>query len=224
MSASTSFKHIRRGVTGLGAIVLGVLIALAADEWIQAREDRGHGADLIERLILEVREDSAGLESFLSRTGVAEQAGARIIEELEGGVRVPDDSLAQHIRAISYPPVFPQIRRATYVEMTSTGSLALIPFEKRVPVVQYYEELDWQERTMPRATSVVTAPWVYELSSPFLFEPSFEIPAETLRTATLRAPNALQAIRREHVKRRFFVLLLGQMLERATTTLAALEG
>lgn len=205
-------------------IVLGVLIALAADEAMRSSNDRELAADLVERLIQDIRQDSVLLEQFLPQTGAAYRAGARLIMELEGGPPVPDDSLAAVVRAFSIRPVFPLIRRSTYVELISTGGLGLIPEAKRVQVVEYYEQVEWLERTMPGGGSSGTPPWWTDLPPDFYFDTTFEMPSSALRSSVLGTASALEDMRSHSTQHRVFSILNEQMLTSASDMLAALAA
>lgn len=224
MTDPRTVHRIREALASLATIVVGVLIALAADGWIQSKEDDKRVADLTARLTDEVRADSTGLEQFLELALAGGAAGERLILELEGGALVPPDSLPGLVRSVSNPPVFPEIRRATYVEIISTGSLTLIPSELRAEVLRYYERIDWWERTIPRATSFVTAPWFTELPLNFYLDPRFEVPPETLRRVVLRSPGSLQALRQETSQLRVYVVLYRQALSASSQALGVLNS
>jgi hypothetical protein len=71
-------------------IVLGVLLALAADRWNQGRADTAAEAAYLERLMSEIRADSIQMEVVVDRLPARLAARDSLIDVLDGAVAPPD--------------------------------------------------------------------------------------------------------------------------------------
>lgn len=131
----------RKSLAELVTIVVGVLIALMANDWRDAARDRVeagvYGARLDQALASDLEEyaraaewadavDSAAVEvlSAYRRGEVPAEDGKRLIEAV--------------LRASWMIP--PSVSRDTYDDLVSTGSLALLPVAVRDEVGAYYRQ------------------------------------------------------------------------------------
>ena len=131
-------NHLLRGSIEFVVIVVGVLAALAADEWRQARADRVAEATYVARLVADLQEDSVSLRR-------AEAAWRNKVPTLERLIALSIDTgvgqdAAEDIAAASawtWDLVRPH--STTYEEMRSSGRLGLIQDASvRAAVGQYY--------------------------------------------------------------------------------------
>jgi len=120
---------LRRALAEFGVIVLGVLGALAADQWRETRLERQLEADYRVRLAEELREGRDRLEQVDERFEIVRAAAEDLIGVLELGE--PPSDVAAFVatagRAAWSGSVAAQVRYdATYEELLATGSLGLI--------------------------------------------------------------------------------------------------
>lgn len=103
-------------------IVVGVLLALAADRWNQDRSDRILEAAYVDRFIADVRADSAGARAYLATFEVIVSATDTLLNFVEGGD--PPASLPSVVqRAFAQ---FPLPAASTWNEILGASSLGLI--------------------------------------------------------------------------------------------------
>lgn len=104
-------------------IVAGVLIALAADRWNQARVERSAAADYLAQLEEEIRQDSTIVADFFAGVPLAEAATESLSAAVNGNraLRAEDGSLFRVAAGFFVlPPV------VAWSELNNTGSLGLI--------------------------------------------------------------------------------------------------
>ncbi len=104
-------------------ILVGVLAALAADRWNQARLDRAEGADYRNRLIGEFVADSVRLDSEQRTAFEAREAGKALLASLQTGSAAPMGELYE--QCIRHAPL-PHAGGATFQEILNTGALDLL--------------------------------------------------------------------------------------------------
>ena len=120
-------------------IVLGVLVALAVDEWRSEREDRNTELEYIARIRADIQADIDNFKGLERRF----QSKAETIKELtnypESDIFSRDPTrLLEGLRNSSYVAL-PDSRSTTFDELMSTGRLALIESVKqRDALSQYY--------------------------------------------------------------------------------------
>ncbi len=116
----------QQALTEFVVIVIGVLAALAVDQWIDNRNDRATEAEYLVRLRADLNQD---IRNF---TGVEEiyETKARIIKDLRD--RPVSALLSRDLEALLQDLVFsghyglPATRSTTFNELSSTGRLLLI--------------------------------------------------------------------------------------------------
>ena len=127
-------------------IVVGVLVALAANNWRDARHDRETARGYETRLAAEVRDGLAHQARQRGRLEKARDASARLVGYLEDGRSpAPTDSLARLFLLSSVVGFAPgQLGSdATYRELIASGQLGLLgdPVLRR-RLLTYYGALD----------------------------------------------------------------------------------
>jgi hypothetical protein len=133
-----------RGALGeLLIIILGVLIALWAENWREALQDRGLERTYLERLSGDLRRDTAEISEMMELTvGRARYAGI-VLEALETGE--PGVSPEEFIWAVEHASFFgyPAYSRATFDDLMSTGNLRLLRSDRvKEAMSLYYSEID----------------------------------------------------------------------------------
>ena len=120
--------RVRRGATELVVVIAGVLIALSADRWVQALDDRERERTQLGWIASDLEADSAILAGAIESS---EQRIAYVRTLLDAADRpgpVPPDELEDFIYAFirvgwSTSPTFSS---ATWSEMVASGDLSLI--------------------------------------------------------------------------------------------------
>lgn len=217
-------KPFRRAVAEFAVIVFSVMVALAADEWIDAQEGRRKAEELSVRLLEEVRTDLQSIEVRLEMSQRAEAAAARLLDSAEGLAPMPPgDSLAVLVHAVSTMPGLPRIGRTTYTEIVNTGALGLLEPGIRTAVTRYYEYADWVVRSVPPNPGTGLAPWVTALPRRFMSDPS-AIEPHLLVELLLGDPNRVQEIREQFELHAEYARFDFALREEARTAAAALGG
>ncbi len=129
----------------LAIVTLGVLLALWADQAMQAHEEAARAVSYLERLQEDVRADIRSLrfsrDQSRNRLAITRQVDAW----LSDGDAVPDpDSLVMnvHFAGVLFPPT---ISRFTIEELKSTGDLRLLKNERlKRQVADYYNQIGLQ--------------------------------------------------------------------------------
>ena len=152
-------------------IVAGVLIALAADRWNQGRLEASAEASYVERLELDIRDDSLRAELFLASGPAISAANAAMVDLLRTG-EGPADLVATIVTAFE-ELILPA--PATWNDLQSTGALSLLRDpDTRLAVVSYYsarQEVALQvERTVRRGRD----PFMDQLYPMGLFRPRID--------------------------------------------------
>lgn len=151
MEATKWRPSARRAAAEFGVIVAGVLVALAVDEWRQSLQDRAAEAQYVERLLEDVRADTAELSGALLRGREKDVRLRRLIQLSER-----DLSDAQKLalaaedldRSQGWGWDYPTARTVTFDELLSVGALGLITdVQVREAISDYYW---WHEDTEDR--------------------------------------------------------------------------
>lgn len=124
-------------------IVVGVLVALAVDEWSSSVQDEELEREYLEALAIDLGEDSVAYAAALA-PNVEEALTAldAIVPVARGAAAVPSDTVA--FLRLMWESTFSvtqfEERRTTFEELLATGNLSLIrSAELRASIVSYYE-------------------------------------------------------------------------------------
>ena len=131
----------------LAVIVLGVLIALAADRWSQERQESSAGAEYLARIVEEIRADSALFVRGLANTVRARSGRDTLLMALSGESVAARQELVLEVvyRAVLPPPI-------AWAELNNTGLLRLLgDAEVRRAVTAYYARRRQFEESLERA-------------------------------------------------------------------------
>lgn len=125
-------------------IVVGVLVAFAVDDWAARRSARMEEARYLERLLSDVRRDSALYEDlFLPSLVRAESILVETRPIARGDAPFPADTI-DFLENLAYTHVTPvlSISGTTYDELLATGTLSLLQSQDlRSEVVAYYSSV-----------------------------------------------------------------------------------
>ena len=167
-------------------VALGVLLALWADQWMQARQEASLAVSYLERLHTDVEADLRSLRFS------ADQARNRlaITREVDGWLNDPDaapdpDSLVMkaHFAGVLFPPT---ISKFTIDELKSTGDIRLLKNEglKR-QIADYYNQIGLQiDQWGTWGDEGITETYFRELA--FVLDPEPRLRAGTFDPALLR--------------------------------------
>jgi hypothetical protein len=110
----------------LATVVLGILIALAINNWAQARHDAVLEARYLDRLLADSTENLTMLQERIDWHTRRADTLARLSRWLRDGTERPtdDDVSAVLCRWFMQPAL--RLRRETYAELVSTGNLSLL--------------------------------------------------------------------------------------------------
>jgi hypothetical protein len=130
---------VKRLVGELVVVVLGVMIAIAADRWNQNRLDRSTATEYSRRLINELVADSVRLEEH-ARAATERRAECVRLYEVIRSTSPDSTALALYFDATGAPP--PHRGGATFAELQRTGRLGLLPEGIAQLLFDYYGYVD----------------------------------------------------------------------------------
>jgi hypothetical protein len=137
-------------------IVLGVLVALAADRWNQGRLERELAEDYAVRILAELSADSVRLASEEEGARARRVAGLQLLDAIRGSASA--DSVRILYRRCDGWAV-PSLGGATLEEMRSTGSLRLLAPATRQALLDYYGSAAGTIGRLEEARRVLRAPF-----------------------------------------------------------------
>ena len=124
-----------RLVAEFTVIVLGVLVALAADRWSQSRDEDELSREYAARLVTELEADSARLEQHRAAARSRSRDGVALVEAIRG---TAPDSTIMRLYFSCAGTALPHRGGATYEELRSTGLLRLMSEDVRAALFEHY--------------------------------------------------------------------------------------
>jgi hypothetical protein len=124
-------------------LVLGILIALAVDGWMQDQRDARTERDYLQLLVRDLERDDEILKEFIGYEELQVNDGIEAYRALRKTVAPADrEAVAARLSRLTSRRTL-RLVRATYTDLVSTGNLRLIRNPVlRDRVVKYYEETD----------------------------------------------------------------------------------
>jgi hypothetical protein len=124
-------------------LVLGILIALAVDDWVQGRRDARVERDYLQLLVRDLERDDEILKEFIGFEELQTNDGIEAYRALRTTVAPADrEAVAARLSRLTSRRTL-RLVRATYTDLVSTGNLRLIRNPVlRDRVVKYYEATD----------------------------------------------------------------------------------
>ncbi len=110
----------------LATVVIGILIALAVNNWAQARHNAALEADYLKRLLADSAENLALLQARIDLHARRADELARLSRWLTEGTQRPKDEEVSEVLCRWFIQPALRVRRETYAELVSTGNLALL--------------------------------------------------------------------------------------------------
>ena len=125
-------------------VTVGVLIALAIDEWNSQRLERSEEFDVLSRLISDVEGDLQGFEERLSSIDEKEQSLLRLMSALaDNGPPDVSQFMNDVVVGANYGWNQGSSLRSTFEDLLGSGSLRIIAdAEIRLQIAEYYDEYD----------------------------------------------------------------------------------
>lgn len=145
-----SHPTLRRSLRDFILIVASVLTAMAAHDWRNAYAERSREQLYIEQLLIDIEEMEARLAAAIAEEEVAGATTLQILEALNSGEPVSEDSL----RAWMTPPRWPfwysdpRFVMGTVLALQHTGDLSLVrDHDLRLAISAYESDMDaeWEE-------------------------------------------------------------------------------
>ena len=161
MTGSASSRGRSRILAELGVIILGVMIALAADSWREGLLDSRVADQYQLRLREDVSQSLLAIADVRERFTAAREAALALTDgsattSRSGSRDSVDDLLVAAAMGLTREELGSQV---TYQELVASGHLALLPRSAREGVVAHYNDLEqlWVAlRELPRVNNRVT--------------------------------------------------------------------
>lgn len=126
----------------LTLLIIGVLAALAVDNWRQSIGEKKMGRDYLINLRDAIEEDTAVIKVEIKRGFDKENAATQVLQLIENGKTVSPEAFEELIENILML-VNPAFMTAVYEELKSTGNLKLIHNDDiKKNMILYYSYLD----------------------------------------------------------------------------------
>ena len=144
MSAPALRSRVIRMGAELLVIVVGVLVALAVDEWSGSLDERELEREYLQALAMDLEEDStAYARALVPNLEEALTALRTVVPVARGADAMPSDTVG--FLTLMWESTFSvsqfEERRTTFEELLATGNLSLIQSpELRASIVSYYEQ------------------------------------------------------------------------------------
>jgi hypothetical protein len=149
-------RRWRRAIRDVVLIVVGVLIALAANAWWQARADRERERVYIRQLLADARESERALRPAFQLDSTTAHGMQRLLSALDRVPVPPRDSLRAWMQR---PPVVysaPRPRLGTVNALIQTGEIRLFRDERlRSAVIDYASTMEEERTEASRAVEVL---------------------------------------------------------------------
>jgi hypothetical protein len=120
-------------------VVVGILIAVAINNWAQARHDAALEAHYLDRLLADSTENLTMLQERINLHTRRADTLARLSKWLTSGTQPPTDGEISDVLCRWFMQPALRLRRETYAELVSTGNLSLL---RDVPLRKLLEQAD----------------------------------------------------------------------------------
>jgi len=128
-SATASRRHgfdWPHALVELATVVVGILIALAINNWAQARHDAVLEARYLDRLLSDSAENATMLQERINLHTQRAATLAHITNWLTNGTQPPTNEEVSSVLCRWFMQPALRLRRETYAELVSTGNLSLL--------------------------------------------------------------------------------------------------
>jgi hypothetical protein len=110
----------------LSTVVVGILIALAINNWAQTRHDAALEARYLDRLLSDSEENATLLQERINLHTQRAATLAHITNWLTKGTEPPTNDEVSSVLCLWFMQPALRLRRETYAELASTGNLSLL--------------------------------------------------------------------------------------------------
>jgi hypothetical protein len=149
--ARTTSLSWKRLLAELAVIVGGVLIALAADAWWEARLDRREAREYSERLLVDFQETQRRLRGAIAGETETLELVASVVEEALDGAFPSPDSLELPTRFNQFEPL-----TGTLTALVGSGDLRLIRDDSlRFELVAFLSLLEKSEQSLAHTETMI---------------------------------------------------------------------
>jgi len=131
-STNSAMASGRRGfdwphaLVELATVVVGILIALAINNWAQARHDALLEARYLDRLLSDSAENATMLQERINLHTQRAATLAHVTNWLANGTQPPTNDEVSNVLCRWFMQPALRLRRETYAELVSTGNLSLL--------------------------------------------------------------------------------------------------
>jgi len=142
-------ENWRRLLAELIVVAVGVMVALAVDNWNETRKEHIIEREYLAGIVADLETSADSLEKTRAAAIQNQAALWQLIAVSQGGSPpAPEDFLLSLVRATYLG--LPRVSRVTFDELVSTGSLRLLrdrAFKRRL--AEWYERFDYQAQWYP---------------------------------------------------------------------------
>ena len=143
MSEQATSSRWRRAIGELLVIVLGVLIALWAENWRESLQERALERTYLERLVGDLRRDTAAISEMMAITVERARHAQVVLSAISTGeIGVAPQEFVWAVEHASFWG-YPYYSRSTFDDLMSTGNLFLIRDEQlKNAMSRYYSTIE----------------------------------------------------------------------------------
>ena len=148
-----SSNRFLRPASELAVIVLGILLALAADSWWEGRKERALEREYLSAFREDVRQTLGENERVTAEQSATQSEVVQLLESITRGDPLPDT-----IRRMFPPVTIPAESMDTYRDLVASGGTTLIsdPAVRRV-MAQLLQRIEYNDRTEDWALEVIAS-------------------------------------------------------------------
>jgi hypothetical protein len=194
----------------LATVVLGILIAVAVNNWAEARHNAALESGYLERLLADSTENLTILQQRIDLLTRRADRLARLSRWLTGGTERPTDDEVSEVLCRWFLQPALRLRRETYTELVSTGNLSLlrdVPLRGLLEQAETrYEETRRLDRffdTLQRVTEPLNQYRQWEINPNYRFEVGCRFDLNDMRSNPA-IPSILAQIYRDETLNRSF--------------------
>ncbi|MGA7276095.1 MAG: hypothetical protein WBX14_14710 [Candidatus Udaeobacter sp.] len=110
----------------LATVIVGILIALAINNWAQARHNAALEAGYLDRLLSDSTENATMLQERINLHTQRAATLAHLTNWLTNGTQPPANDEVSSVLCLWFMQPALRLRRETYAELVSTGNLSLL--------------------------------------------------------------------------------------------------
>jgi len=231
MTGTTWTRRLVRVAGEFVLIVLGVMVALAGDDWRDARQERQMARTYLERLTVEAQQGVTTQKNQRRRFERARDASLRLVHYLDGDrSAVPRDSLPDLFLLSAQTGSSPDQlgSDATYRELIASGQLHLLHDPvTRERVVDYYAAIDQVQSfeesmfRMHRVVGEITGYLPYQL---LRGNPRLTSQQRERITHELRRPELIREVPEVHAQMEMLLGMIDNLREKGDSLRSSLRA